>query len=85
MYPQKDSEGNKTHFDESEYRLSNPVQYSAIAAGLAAVVGGTMDMLLFGEGMPHALKTGASAAVSWFFVVLGLLLFVRRQRKDRRG
>ena len=68
----------------SSFRLSNPLQYSAIAGGLAALVGGTTDLVFFGESAQHALRTAASAAASWFFVVFGLLWFSRWQLKNRR-
>ena len=73
MYSLEDSSRNERDF--SEYRLSNPLQYSAIAGALAALVGGATDLLLFDASVEHAVKTAASAAASWFSVVLGLIAF----------
>lgn len=85
MYPQNEGGGNEARSNESpSYHFEHPVRYSLLAGVLAAVVAGSLELLLLDRPMDTVLKDAIVTGATWFVVLFGVLWYVRLKHEPRR-
>jgi len=62
------------------FRHAHPLRYATLAGALAWVLTTVRDLILFDRPLGAAVKTGLRSGLTWFGVLLIVVLVARRRR-----